>query len=278
MKYTFLPLIAAILSPFALHADEQLFGNTRGAETLPKGKAEVYQFITLRTGKDAGTYRGWDFDTEVEYGITDKFQASLAVNQHAFHIRGNSELADDDSYHFGGVEASIKYNLLSPFNKPVGVSLRLEGGYLITDDVGGLRQKEIYVEPSIIFQKNFFDDTLITALNLGVQLAWGKKPAEEYSYEIALEGAAGVSYRFAPNWFIGVEARVRSEYPNFDFGFHEHTVVFVGPALHYGGKKWWSTLSYGYQVWGTGVDEPVSGKTYLEEARNEFRLKVGFNF
>jgi hypothetical protein len=278
MKIPSLSILTSLLVPIALHADEQLFGSTRGAETLPQGKAEVYQFITLRTGKDAGTYRGWDFDTEVEYGFTDKLQGSFAITQHGFHIRGNSELDDDDSYHFGGWEASLKYNLRSPFKDPVGISVRLEGGYLITDDVAGLRQKEIYVEPSIIFQKNFFDDTLITALNLGVQLAWGKKPAEEYGYEIALEGAAGVSYRFMPNWFIGIEGRVRSEYPNFDFGQHEHTAVFFGPALHYGGKRWWSTLSWGYQVWGTGVDEPVSGKTYLEEARNEFKLKVGFNF
>ena len=47
-------------------ADEHLFGYVRGAETLPKGHADVYQFTTWRTGKSSGTYNGWDFDTEVE--------------------------------------------------------------------------------------------------------------------------------------------------------------------------------------------------------------------
>ena len=86
-----------------------------------------------------------------------------------------------------------------------------------------------------------------------------------------------MSYRFAPNWFAGVETRVRSEYPNFDLGNHEHSVIFVGPSVHYAAQAWWVTLQYGYQVWGDGVDEP-SGQTFAEESRHEIRLKFGFNF
>src|SRR5216110_3170389 len=80
-------LAIAAFFPRTAHADEHLFGWVRGAETLPHGRADAYQFITLRTGKAAGIYRGWDFDTEVEYGITDKFQVGVSVEQHYFHIR-----------------------------------------------------------------------------------------------------------------------------------------------------------------------------------------------
>ena len=65
---------------------------------------------------------------------------------------------------------------------------------------------------------------------------------------------------------------------DFDFGFHEHTALFVGPALHYGAKRWWATFSWAYQAWGKGVGEPDNGQTFAEEARNEYRLKLGFNF
>ena len=115
------------------------------------------------------------------------------------------------------------------------------------------------------------------AANVGFELAWGKKPAEEYDREVSLLGGLGVSYRFVRNWFVGVDSRIRSEYPDFDFGNHEHTVVFVGPALHYGAEKWWATLSWGRQVWGKGVDEP-GNRTFAEEARNEVILKFGLNF
>ena len=90
--------------------------------------------------------------------------------------------------------------------------------------------------------------------------------------------ALGASYRFAPGWFVGVEGRIRSEYPEFDGHTQEHSVLFVGPSLHYGAERWWTTVSWGYQVWGYGVDEPVHNKSYLEETRNEYRFKVGFNF
>ena len=85
-------------------ADEHLFGYVRGAETLPKGHADVYQFATLRTGKSSGDYYGWDFDTEAEYGITDKLQVGLAIVQHYFDIQDVPELDDGSFYKFGGVE------------------------------------------------------------------------------------------------------------------------------------------------------------------------------
>jgi hypothetical protein len=259
-------------------ADEHLFGWVRGAETLPQGHFDAYQFGTLRTGKDAGRYRGWDFDTEVEYGITDKFQVGVSVEQHYFDVKDVPDLPNMDTYRFGGIELSGKYRLLSPFKDKVGLAVRLEAGYLWNDDVAGLEQEEIYLDPEIILHKNFLDDTLIFHINAGAQFAWGKKPAEEYDYEVAYHGAAGVSWRFAPNWFIGFEGHIRAEYPEFDIKKFEHRVVFIGPSLHYGAKNWWATASYGYQVYGKGIDEPLNGKTYAEEARNEFRLKVGLNF
>ncbi len=148
----------------------------------------------------------------------------------------------------------------------------------INDEVGGLIQHELYIAPEIILQKNFLDDTLITALNLGVEWAWGKQPAEQYPREFSMQAAAGVSYRFARNWFVGVEGHVRSEYPLFDLGLFEHVAVYAGPTLHYAAKRWWATLSWNHQVYGQGVDEPQTGQTFAEETRNQFRLKVGFNF
>jgi hypothetical protein len=259
-------------------ADEHIFGWVRGAETLPAGHADAYQFITLRTGKQQGHYRAWDFNTEIEYGINDKFQIGIAVENHYFDIDNVEELDNQNRYQFGGIEVSAKYRLLSPFKDKIGVALRMELAYLAQDDVAGIEQEEIDIVPEIIFHKNFLDDTLITHLNVGGKLAWGKKPAEEYDYELTFQAAAGIAYRFAPNWFVGLETHWRSEFPEGDLGFHEHTVVFAGPTLHYGAKHWWATASYGYQIYGQGVDEPDHGHTFAEESLNEFRLKVGFNF
>jgi hypothetical protein len=119
---------------------------------------------------------------------------------------------------------------------------------------------------------------LICALNFAVEWAWGKKPAEEYPREVSFEGATGFMYRFAPNWFAGAEIHTRWEYPLFDFNNFEHRVFYAGPTLHYSQQRWWATLTWNYQVYGKGVDEPADGKTFAEEQRQLVRLKVGFNF
>ena len=267
-----------ILTTLPARADENLFGYVKGAETLPKGHVDVYETTTARFGKSSGEYQGWDFETEAEYGITDKLQVGLDIIQHYFNIQGVPELDNGSFYRFGGVELTTKYRFTSVFKDGYGLAYRQELAYLPWDDVAGIEQNEFDFAPELIFQKNFLDDTLIFSANGGVKLAWGKKPAEEYDHEFTIQGATGLSYRFAPNWFFGPEVHMRSEFPRFDFGFHEHSAIFAGPALHYGAKNWWATLSYAYQAWGEGVDEPSNGHTFAEEARHEFRLKVGFNF
>jgi hypothetical protein len=263
---------------FAARADEQFFAFTRGAETLPHGRWELYQFATLRSGKDSGNYYGYDFDTEIEYGITDRWQASASVVSHYFDYHGVEGLDDVNKFYFGGGELSTKYGLLSPFKDLLGIAFRFESGFLIHDDVGGLDENEFYLAPEFDFQKNFLDDTLICDLDLGVEWAWGKKPAEEYPRELALEAKTGVAYRFLPNWFIGAEAKVRSEYPLFNFDNFEHAALFIGPSLHYSSQRWWATVSYLYQAWGEGIGEPDTGQTFAEEPSSIARVKIGFNF
>lgn len=273
-----LAMAACLCGPSTAQADENLFGFIRGAETLPKGHFDFYETLTLRSGKDVGVYRGWDSDTEVEYGFTDKLQGSLAIANRYIYNRGVEDLDDTNHLTFGGFEGAMKYRILSPFKDPFGLAVRLETGWLLHDEVGGLLEHEIYLAPEIIAQKNFFDDTLITELNFGTEWAWGKDPAEQYYKEFSMQGGVGVSYRFAPNWFIGVEGHARSEWPLFNFNQFEHVTVYAGPALHYARERWWVTLSYNYQVYGHGVDETPRSQTFAEETRHQFRLKVGFNF
>lgn len=117
-RVLFFGFLAATLGSLSLTADEQLFGFVRGAETLPAGRSQIYQFITVRTGKSEGTYIGSDFETEFEHGFTDRFQASVAIENRYIYNRGadgdRDALDDMNRYRFGGVRASGKYMVLSP--------------------------------------------------------------------------------------------------------------------------------------------------------------------
>lgn len=284
-RFLFASLIFAGLFSPTSHADENLFGYVKGSETLPKGHIDLYQFSTLRTGKanEDGSYNAYDFETEIEYGLSDQFQLGFSVSQNYF---SGSALEDDGDgltqtgYRFGGVAASGKYRFTSPFIDDFGLALIQQVGYNRHDETAGIVENHIYLAPTLVLQKNFLDNTLITVASAGFDLGWGKKPAEEYSKEMGLETRFGVSYRFAPKWFVGLEGRVRSEYPQFDVTDNEHVVVFVGPNLHYGSEKFWATLSWAYQAYGheSGPDQQVDDRAFAEQVQNEIRLKVGFNF
>lgn len=265
-------------------ADENLFGWSKGSETLPSGHLDLYQFTTLRTGKAAGdgSYNAYDLETEIEYGYTDKLQLALSVAQNYFS--GSALESDGDGltqtgYRFGGVAVAGKYRFTSPFIDGYGLALNQSLGYNRHDETAGIVESHLFLAPTLIFQKNFLDNTLITTASIGIDFGWGKKPAEEYSKEMGLESRMGISYRFAPGWFAGVEGRIRSEYPQFDINNNEHVVVFVGPNIHYASEKFWATLAWAYQVYGhESAGQQEADRAFAEQVQNEVRLKVGFNF
>ncbi len=65
-RYASLLLAMAAVCAVPAEADENLLGYTTGAETLPKGAKELYQYITLRQDKSVGQYRAVDYKTEFE--------------------------------------------------------------------------------------------------------------------------------------------------------------------------------------------------------------------
>ncbi|MGE0640834.1 MAG: DUF6662 family protein [Thermoanaerobaculia bacterium] len=282
-------LTSLAIAPPAARADENLFGYVYGAETLPQGKWEAYQWITLRSGKGDGSYRAFDLRTEIETGLTDKLQAAFYVNTRSHAIDGVPGLEDRSGFAFQGVSAELKYRLKSPYLDGWGFALYAEPGYSRVDKISGEIEEELELELKAIFQKNFVDDTVVWSLNYTLEPEWAigdeedgheEMPGEEHEHEEARkelieELTTGVSVRFAPRWFLGAELRVHSEWP--DFSRREHLAAFLGPSLHYGGERYWWTLSVMPQIWGWPSEE-VSHLHFDEHEQLELRLKFGYNF
>ena len=274
--------VMALGSAQGAWADENYFGYSYGAETLPKGRWEAYLWLTSRIGKGVGTYQGWDNFNEIEHGLTDRLQVSFYVNTSGHRIKNNGEWADNTSFGFEGVRTSFKYALTSPYKSPVGIAVYVEPEYSRREKISGEHVTELAVETKFILQKNFLDDRIVSVLNLTYEHEWEREAADageerEFEPEIALEATAGVNYRFKPGWFIGAEGRTHSEYPDADLGNEEHRAWFVGPALHYGGRKWWFTATVLPQVHG----RPQENSNHLflgEHERLETRIKIGYNF
>ncbi len=258
-------------------ADENYFGYTYGSETLPKGHSEIYQWITSRTGKADGSYHAIDFQTEIEHGFTDRLQGSLYLNAIQHHISQVSDFSDRNQFFFNGLQGSLKYSLKSPYKDGCGLAVYLEPGYKRYSAKSGERVDIYFFEPKLIVQKNFREDTLIWATNFSAEFEREHNlENQSWESELELQLSTGVSYRFAPNWFAGVELLATSAFERMHLNELGEYAIFAGPNLHYANKKWWATLTVMPQL--TGWPENKGQRDLEHFEKLQIRVKVGVNF
>ncbi len=294
-RRTLLAAAAALSLSLPAMADENLLGYVRGAETLPKGSGEFYQWFTVRSDKGAGSYRALDTKTEVEYGVTDRFQVSAELNGLGVHTSGlriDGYLPADKAttLQLRSVELSAKYNFLSPAKDDFGLSAiaALELGRL--DVHSGQAKREIEFSTELQAQKYFLEGQLVWVGNIGLRAAREKRSAianlpDGFDWpgtpedEITTKIGTGLSYRFAPGWSVGGELLREAEYET-EVGL-ERWSLFAGPSLHWAGNTWWATLTAFRQVRGGGEQFAAQDDFRLhliEKTKNEVRVKIGYNF
>ncbi|MGJ8633171.1 MAG: DUF6662 family protein [Luteolibacter sp.] len=318
----------AALACFALtsigHAEENLWLYTKGTDTRPEGSWELKLSDIYRTDKASGQYHFHDIRPEVEYGITNCWTigAELIVFDHNYSVddpdlqplfdtQGGSQSDTYDETQIGGFEISTKYNILSPYKDFIGLSVGFSYEHRRAYRLDGARIDQDSFVPQVYLQKNFLDNTLVFALTGKMELE-RRKSGTVLEEEIAFDIAAGVSYRVAPKWFVGMEIRYQSDFlnpqdtaeagnPGFDSqGFEEGVDrssfdltdmrlggqfqygTYIGPSVHYAEKNWWVTASILFQVQGGGNEgrnPTITGsKVYDEHERIHAGLTVGFEF
>jgi hypothetical protein len=272
----------------AAHADEQYFGYTYSAEVLGKGATETELWATDRRYKDGGHYDAQDYRIELEHGFTNRLTISGYLNLESHHVHGLEPDFEDVDRNFGfqGLSSEIKYNVISPFKDGIGLTLYAEPAWSRILSVEGELGTEYELELKAILQKNFLDDRLIWATNFTFEPEWEHEGKEnpvtgaierEWDRELTLEVSSGLSYRFAPRWYAGIEGRYTSVYPDWTNGLHRETyALFAGPSIHYAGNKWWATLTYLPQL--HGAPSPRGGLALDEFEKRQLRLKLGYNF
>jgi Family of unknown function (DUF6662) len=295
-------------------AGENLWVYAKGTDTRPQGSYEFKLADTIRLDKNAGShYRFHDIRPEIEYGITDRLTvaAEAIIFYHDYDVGSEDEggpcpmcdagdgTGEFDDLQFAGFELSTKYNIYSPYKDAFGLSLgasyerrekyRLDGADINQDSWVG----------TIYLQKDFLDDTLVTVLNIKTEFERRKSPGvlEE---EIAVDIAAGISYRLAPKWFGGLEFRHQSDYLNpqedgefdpdldrssfdlsdFRVGSRHQYGNYFGPTLHYAEQKWWATAGVLWQISGGGsVNADVrNGRNWDEHEKMHIGLSYGYEF
>lgn len=287
-------LLALGTAPLA-HAGEHLLGYVKGAEPLPKGAREFYQFATSRDGKGRGAYHAVDYKTEFEFGTTDLLTLAAPFKSISLETSGlviDGYLPKDNKF---GLKASVVelealYNFLSPAKDGLGLSTSFALNYDRIDKHSGQRKNRISGELESLLQKYLREGQLVWFGNLGLESTHAHRaaiadlpPGFDWptgpEMEIELKFGTGLSYRFAPSWYVGAEALNETEFET-EVG-QERWSWFAGPILHYGSQRWWATLTYVRQLAGGGefyASQTDTSLHLIEKTRSEPRLKIAFNF
>lgn len=280
------------LAPSLVRADEPLFGFTYTTDTLPKHKVELEQWSTTRFTKATGKFVLQENRTEVSYGLTDRFQLSLYntySSNSAYHngpfgatTPGEPFSYDspgpDDHYHntaYISTDVEAIYRLLSPYTHRAGLAVYSENR---------AGRDFFETENKLIFQKNFRDDRLVLAANFTYAPELRANPGPLSLNETDINQDYGASYRFIRNWSAGAELLNEREFNSWTFWKKEiNDAYFVGPSLHYGGKRFFATGSFFEQMpWATTHSATVPGAVVggrdYDNDFEKFRVRVKFGW
>jgi len=233
-------LVATMSSGFA-----GPFSYVYSVDTLPEGKYDVYQYTTMRLGKQFGDYTNVNFRDVVEYGITDRLQFAFYVNSqylNAFEDLGNHKTggacipatADPHSrysdFSFASVTTEWNYRLVNPKEAPVGV------GILVAPTIGPLQKG---LDTRLLLQQSFLDNKLIYAANISWLWSWYDNGIS-WNPSMTLTLSQGLGYRIDKHWLVGMEYRQQSDFSNLSTHDIQNVVFSAGPTIRYDSDDhWW---------------------------------------
>jgi hypothetical protein len=267
MKQTLI-LGTMLLAGSAL-ADNRIFTYTYEPETEPAGDWELEQHFTSRLIRNSAVgqddYQKWQFRTEIEYGVTDRYSLGLYVNDDYERFRDPLTGMTTSGNRFAGFSLENRYNVLDPRENPVGLTLYLEPTY---------DGKNAELEQKIILGQTHGDWKWAVNLTHATE-------AENHFRETEgeLELSAGLGYKLNEFWTIGLEMRDHNELP--EYNEWENTAVYLGPTISYHRQKWWAALSVMPQIYGwnhSGNPDRDASFELEGHERLNVRLLVGFSF
>lgn len=311
--YTKLLVIAGLAIVKTSFAEEALWVYAKGTDTMPAGNMEIKLGSISRRGKSSGHYTFSDIRPEVEYGYTDKLtlSAELMLFKHDYKVADDGpgpmvETQGEKGFsktQVGGYEVSAKYNFLSVYKDSIGLSLGAGYEHRWRYRLDGAKIDQDSFVITGYLQKNYFDDLLATSMTVKTEFERrksGSLSGDDFvlEEEIGLDIAAGISYRVAPKWNLGIEFRHQSDYLNpqemgqfdpdlqrssfdltdFRIGSQHQNGNYLGPIIHYAEKDWWLTAGVLWQIFGGGsVHADVrNNRNWDEHERVHFGLTFGY--
>jgi hypothetical protein len=216
--------VAAILSALSSFGGARHFTFLYEANTSAPGSLELENWVTWRRATGPGRFDQVDFRHELEYGVTDKLQASIYLAD--WFYKSDPEQSGST---YSDTAIELIYNLTNPVVDPVGLSI-----------YGELRAGDrlIELESKLIMQKNF--GPLILAYNATLESVWEGSDLAEREGEFIQ--ALGASYEISPRVSAGIELLHELVFPEWS-DTEKIRNFFVGPNVSYRRGNWFVTIT-----------------------------------
>ena len=210
-----------------VRATERHFAFTYEVTTAEKGELELENWVTwqFHRGRDGEpASHQFDFRHELEYGITDRLQASLYFAD--WHI--NDHPGGEDRVHYDDAALEVIYRLSNPGTDFIGSAVygEIRGGPDFFE-----------LEGKILLQKNF--GKWVAAYNVQLEGEWTGERLQQRAGEFAQTIAA--SYEINPRFTIGVEVLHEIDLPNWNNA--EKSVLWAGPNASVRCGHWYATVT-----------------------------------
>jgi hypothetical protein len=217
-------------------ADDQPFLTLYTTDIDTQGERELEQFFTWKSGHADAAFNEFESRSEFEYGITDNLQGSLYLNYDWSRERVHNPLGLPESDSNLGVSGELIWRVMNVYFDPVGLAFYFEPAV-------GTHERSF--ETKVLLQKNFFNDTLRTALNVNLEDRWEHDPSGHWNEGSALEFNLGAAYNITPVWSLGVEFDNERGFDGEVIGTDQRPVsnsFYLGPTIQYVGRPFTITL------------------------------------
>ena len=183
----FLSIVCTVAVSTAV-AGSRRFTYVYEVTTSPPGDVEIENWVTWKTrkGEDHG-FNQVEFRHELEWGITDKFQAAVYLADWNYH-RGMS--AGERGFTLSGSALELIYNFTNPVSDPIGLAVyqEFQGGY-----------RRFESESKLLAQKNL--GKFVVAYNATLEAEWEGEGLAEPKGEF--QQSLGLSYEISPRLLFG---------------------------------------------------------------------------
>jgi hypothetical protein len=255
----------------AASACENPFGFSYIAETIKPGRIEIEQYITTRLGRDVGNgyearYRGLDFKTEIELGLSDHEQINLELTQ--LYVESSVR----DGLRFNGVNVAYKRMLADPDKADWGRAVYLEAAYSQVSSKTGAFRDRYGLEAKYIFQHNFGDNSGWMYIGNLVGEVTHTSGTGEDAFEWKL--TQGIARELNAEWTLGLEAVGVAEWA--ELNNFESAALFLGPTLNFRRGDFAVTLAGLAQV--VGSPKEKGDLNVSEHSPYQVRLLMSLEF